>query len=49
MTTYVLCKRMIERGTYKSKEDMQLKLDVFFAGSRLTEDEYNELSALLNE
>ena len=47
MTTYTLCKRIIEMGTYKSKEDMQFRLDVFFAGARLTEQEYVELTDLL--
>ena len=48
MTTYILCKRVIERKTYTSKEDMQLRLDVFFTGGRLTSEEYTELSDLLN-
>ena len=47
MTTYTLCKKIIEMGTYKSKEDMQYRLDVFFAGSRLTDEEYLELTNLL--
>lgn len=47
MNTYTLCLGMINRGTYTSKEDMQFKLDVFFAGNRITEVQYNELTALL--
>lgn len=47
MSTYVLCKSMIEGKRYKSVEDMQLKLDVFFATGRLTEEEYTELTSLL--
>ncbi len=47
MTTYTLCKRVIERKIYQSKEDMMMKLDVFFLGSRLTQSEYDELVALL--
>ncbi len=49
MTTYVLCKRVIERKTYRSIEDMAIRLDVFYAGDRLTLEEYNELTQLLNE
>ena len=47
MTTYALCKTVIERGNYKSKEDMQMKLDVFFAGNRITSVEYEELTQFL--
>lgn len=47
MTTYTLCKSMINRGTYVSKEEMQLKLDVFFANNRITQTEYEELTDLL--
>ena len=47
MTTYSLCKSMIERGTYTSKDDMQLKLDVFFANNRIEQAEYGELTDLL--
>ena len=49
MTTYTLCKRVIERKTYKSIEDMKIRLDVFFTGGRLTLEEYNELMQLLNQ
>lgn len=47
MTTYSLCKSMILRKSYASKEDMQIKLDVFFAGNRITESQYQELTQLL--
>ena len=46
--TYRLCKQIIQKQTYISKEDMQLKLDVFFANNRITENEYEELLILLN-
>ena len=49
MSTYILCKRIIERKRYNSKEDMQFKLDVFFAGDRLSKENYEELTQLLNE
>lgn len=45
--TYFLCKNMIEGKRYKSLGDMQLKLDVFFAADRLTQEEYEELNSLL--
>ena len=48
MNTYLLCKRIIEKKRYNSKEDMQFKLDVFFAGDRITKSEYEELVNLLN-
>ncbi len=41
---YRTCKRMIERGNL---EGMSTKLDVFYAASKLTDDEYNELTAQL--
>lgn len=47
MTTYTLCLSMINRKSYKSKEDMQFKLDVFFAGDRIDESQYNELTAMV--
>lgn len=45
--TYRACKILIERKTYKSKEDMQTKLDIFLLNDRLTQEEYNELTQLL--
>ena len=42
--TYKLCKQIITNKTYISKEDMQLKLDVFFANNRITQEEYEELT-----
>lgn len=41
---YRTCKRMIERGNL---EGMSTKLDVFYAASKLTEDEYTKLTAQL--
>lgn len=46
--TYKLCKQIITNKTYISKEDMQLKLDVFFANNRITQEEYEELTNLLD-
>lgn len=48
MTTYTLCKRVIENGTYGTKEEMAFKLDVFLLNNRITQSEYNELIELLN-
>lgn len=47
MTTFDLCKRVIENKTYKTVEDMQMKLDVFLLNNRITQVEYDELLALL--
>ena len=44
---YILLKRMITTGNYE-KEDMQNKLDVFFAVNRITEEQYLELTELIN-
>lgn len=45
---YRTSKILIERGLYKSKQEMQEKLDVFFAVGRLSQSEYEELTVLLN-
>ena len=47
--TYRLCKAKIEKGQYESKEQMQEMLDVFYAGERITTNEYQELTALLEQ
>lgn len=47
--TYRACKSQIERKSYVSKEDMQEKLDIFLIGNRITQEEYTELTDLLNE
>ena len=44
---YTLLKRMIVAGNYE-KDDMQNKLDVFFAVNRITEEQYLELTELIN-
>lgn len=49
MNTYNNCKEIILRKIYKSKEDIQSKLDVFLLNDRVTQAEYEELSHLLNE
>lgn len=45
--TYRTCKKVIENGTYGTKEEMMTKLDVFLLGNRISTDEYNDLVALL--
>jgi hypothetical protein len=47
MITYRLCKNKIELGMYETQEEMQIMLDVFFAGGRINVDQYQELTALL--
>ena len=41
---YRVIKRMIEKG---HTEELAEKIDVFFATGKLTEAEYNELTAML--
>lgn len=41
---YRTLRRMIERG---QTEGMENKLDVFYAADKLTAEEYNELTAML--
>lgn len=41
---YRVIKRMIEKG---QTEELAEKIDVFFATGKLTEAEYNELTAML--
>lgn len=48
MSTYTLCKKVIENKTYGEKEDMLSKLDVFLLNNRIDQKQYNELLGLLN-
>lgn len=48
MTSYTLCKKVIENGAYDSEEDMLFKLDVFLLNNRINQQEYNELAGMLN-
>ena len=45
--TYIFCKKIIQNGTYRTKEEMQLKFDVFLLNNRITQEEYEELTNLL--
>lgn len=47
MSTYKLAKSIIEKGNYEYN-DMMKKLDVFLLGERVTVDQYNELTGLMN-
>ena len=42
---YRVCKRTILRGGYPA--DMQMRLDVFYAGGKLSTEEYDELCGML--
>ena len=42
---YRVCKRTIRRGGYPA--DMQTRLDVFYAGGKLSTEEYDELCGML--
>ena len=44
---YQLLKRMIVTGNYE-KDDMQNKLNIFFAVNQITEEQYLELTNLIN-
>ncbi len=44
---YNLLKKRITNKTYTSVEDMQVMLDLYFFGGRITADQYEELTNLL--
>ncbi|MDD3570233.1 MAG: hypothetical protein PHY44_03930 [Lachnospiraceae bacterium] len=44
--TFTRIKKLIENGAY-IKEDMQNKLDVFLMASRITQEQYVQLVALM--
>ena len=46
---YKVLKNMIVKKNYNTKEEMQTKLDVFYATNRLTQEQYEELTAMLAE
>ena len=47
--TYKLCKTVIENKAYKTKGEMEVKLDVFLLNNRIDQDKYNELMGMLLE
>ena len=46
VAVFNLCKKLIEKGR---TEGLQEKMDVYLACDRLTVEEYQELSAMLNQ
>ena len=44
---YKMMKKLIEKKFYKTSDEAQGKLDVFFACNRINEDEYTELTMLV--
>nr|DAL51664.1 MAG TPA_asm: Short C-terminal domain [Caudoviricetes sp.] len=46
MMLYRTCKRMIERG---ATDGLEIKMDIFYAAGKLTDEEYQELTELLKE
>lgn len=42
-----LLKRLITKKYYKNKEDIENKLNVFYAMSKITDEEYSELTLLV--
>ena len=46
---YGLLKGRIERWTYKTKEEMLTMLDLYYFNGRITAEEYDELTKLLEE
>lgn len=45
---YKVIKRIIESGTY-DKDDIQKKLDIYLAYNRITQEQYEELVAMMNK
>ncbi|WLD28571.1 hypothetical protein CDIFMA2_24550 [Clostridioides difficile] len=46
---YNILKRIIEQKNYETKEELQTKLDVFYALNRIKENEYTELTNMINK
>ena len=46
---YNLLKKRITNKTYTSIEDMQVMLDLYFFGNRITAEQYEELVNLLQK
>lgn len=44
---YKMMKKLIEKKFYKTVEEAQNKLDVFYAVNRLSDEEYSELTLLV--
>ena len=46
---YSAMKRLIVRKFYKTADEAQNKLDVFYAVNRLSDEQYTELASLVTE
>ena len=46
---YSAMKRLIARKFYKTADEAQNKLDVFYAVNRLSDEQYTELASLVAE
>ena len=46
---YNAMKRLITRRFYKTADEAQNKLDVFYAVNRLSDEQYTELASLVTE
>lgn len=46
---YTSMKKLIEKRYYETAEEAQTKLDTFYACGRITDEEYAELTTLVNE
>ena len=46
---YNVMKKLINKKFYTTKAEAQDKIDVFFACNRLTDDQYAELTTLIEE
>lgn len=44
---YAAMKKIIESGVY-NREDMLEKLDIFLVANRITKEQYEELTSLIN-
>ena len=46
---YNVMKKLISKKFYKTAEEAQNKIDIFYATNRLKDEEYTELSLLIEE
>lgn len=46
--TYERCKKLVQTGNYE-QEDMLKKLDVFLLADRITTEQYNELTGMMQK
>lgn len=46
---YEILRKLISKKFYKTKEEAQMKVDVFYSTNRLTDEEYADLCTLIEE